>query len=172
MNAACVEGIEITRIVRLPEKAGNAMASVAAAAYTAQLKPVQSVQLMQTGREESVPEQTFSDFSFLEEIIPAFLAQEQIFITKETKKGVSQMDIRPGIFSLSVKDGVLHLLTDASSAGNIKPYALLEALLSYAGCPEEKMPPFWAVQFTRLETYTRAEVDGALIALGDVGEAF
>ena len=116
--------------------------------------------------------QTFSDFSFLEEIIPAFLAQEQIFITKETKKGVSQMDIRPGIFSLSVKDGVLHLLTDASSAGNIKPYALLEALLSYAGCPEEKMPPFWAVQFTRLETYTRAEVDGALIALGDVGEAF
>ena len=172
LNAACVEGIEITRIVRLPEKAGNAMASVAAAAYTAQLKPVQSVQLMQTGREESVHEQTFSDFSFLEEIIPAFLAQEQIFITKETKKGVSQMDIRPGIFSLSVKDGVLHLLTDASSAGNIKPYALLEALLSYAGCPEEKMPPFWAVQFTRLETYTRAEVDGALIALGDVGEAF
>ena len=97
---------------------------------------------------------SLSDFSCLEGVIPAFLDQEQIFITKETKKGVSQMDIRPGIFSLSAHDGVLEFQVDASSAGNIKPYALLDALLSFAG---KDTPPFWTVQFTRLETWTRAK---------------
>ena len=160
LNAVCVEGIEIVRIVRLPENAGNAMASVAAASYTAAMKQDEAV------RQAGV---SLSDFSCLESVIPAFLAQEQIFITKETKKGVSQMDIRPGIFSLSVHDGILEFQVDASSAGNIKPYALLDALLSFAG---KDTPPFWTVQFTRLETWTRAETDGRLISLGDVGEAF
>ena len=160
LNAVCVEGIEIVRIVRLPENAGNAMASVAAASYTAAMKQDESV------RQAGV---SLLDFSCLESVIPAFLAQEQIFITKETKKGVSQMDIRPGIFSLSAHDGVLEFQVDASSAGNIKPYALLDALLSFAG---KDTPPFWTVQFTRLETWTRAEADGRLIPLGDVGEAF
>ena len=160
LNAVCVEGIEIIRIVRLPENAGNAMASVAAASYTAAMKQDEAV------RQAGV---SLSDFSCLESVIPAFLAQEQIFITKETKKGVSQMDIRPGIFSLSVHDGILEFQVDASSAGNIKPYALLDALLSFAG---KDTPPFWAVQFTRLETWTRAGADGKLIPLGDVGEAF
>lgn len=89
LNAVCVEGIEIVRIVRLPENAGNAMASVAAASYTAAMKQDESV--LKAGV-------SLSDFSCLESVIPAFLDQEQIFITKETKKGVSQMDIRPGIF--------------------------------------------------------------------------
>ena len=160
LNAVCVEGIEIVRIVRLPENAGNAMASVAAASYTAAMKQDESV--LKAGV-------SLSAFSCLESVSPAFLDQEQIFITKETKKGVSQMDIRPGIFSLSVHDGVLEFQVDASSAGNIKPYALLDALLSFAG---KDTPPFWTVQFTRLETWTRAEADGRLIPLGDVGEAF
>ena len=66
-------------------------------------------------------------------------------------------------------EGILEFQVDASSAGNIKPYALLDALLSFAG---KDTPPFWAVQFTRLETWTRAGADGKLIPLGDVGEAF
>ena len=51
-----------------------------------------------------------------------------------------RMDIRPGIFSLSAHDGALEFQVDASSAGNIKPYALLDALLSFAG---KDTPPFW-----------------------------
>ena len=43
LNAACVEGIEILRIVRLPDNAGNAMASVAAASYTAAMKQDETV---------------------------------------------------------------------------------------------------------------------------------
>ena len=131
LNAACVEGIEILRIVRLPDNAGNAMASVAAASYTAAMKQDESV------RQAGV---SLSDFSCLEPVIPDFLAQDQIFITKETKKGVSQVDIRPGIFSLSVHDGVMEFLVDASSAGNIKPYALLDALLSFAGKETDGKP--------------------------------
>ncbi len=157
LDAVCVEGIEIVLIVRLPENAGNAMASVAAASYTAAMKQDESV--LKAGV-------SLSDFSCLESVIPAFLDQEQIFITKETKKGVSQMDIRPGIFSLSADDGALEFQVDASSAGNIKPYALLDALLSFAG---KDTPPFWTVQFTRLETWTRAEADGRLISSGRRG---
>ena len=73
LNAVCVEGIEIVRIVRLPENAGNAMASVAAASYTAAIKQDESV--LKAGV-------SLSDFSCLESVIPAFLDQEQIFITK------------------------------------------------------------------------------------------
>ena len=78
LNEACVPGIEVISVKALPETAGNAMASVAAAGYTAHFKD------------------SASDFHFLEGFMNDFLAQDSIIVTKETKKGTSQMDIRPG----------------------------------------------------------------------------
>ena len=87
------------------------MASVAAAGYTAHFK-------------DSV-----SDFHFLEGFMNDFLAQDSIIVTKETKKGTSQMDIRPGIYECKVTpEGILAFTVDASSGGNIKPALLLGAL--------------------------------------------
>ena len=112
LNEACVPGIEVISVKALPETAGNAMASVAAAGYTAHFKD------------------SASDFHFLEGFMNDFLAQDSIIVTKETKKGTSQMDIRPGIYECKVTpEGILAFTVDASSGGNIKPALLLGCLL-------------------------------------------
>lgn len=150
LNAASVQGIEIISVKILPENAGNAMASVAAAAYTVRFRP---------GREPSC------DISGL---LPAFLSREQILITKETKKGSREVDLRPGIYSLSFQENAFYMLLDASSAGNIKPGQVIEALLAQAG---ETLAEN-ALLITREDVFTRENSEnGALVSLGDIGRA-
>lgn len=115
LNQASVPGIEVIQVNILPEKAGNAMASVAAASYTV------------TFREGREP------LCNLTTAIPDFLARESICITKETKKGSREVDLKEGIYELSYLDGSIHMLVDASSGGNIKPVQILEALLALQG---------------------------------------
>lgn len=160
LNAVCVPGIEVINVRALPENAGNAMASVAAARYTVRYKG--------EGK----------DFRFLEGVdrtnpISAFLAQPQIPVTKETKKGTSQVDIRPGIYEFFLRgDGALEMLVDASSAGNIKPSLLLTAFWRFAGLGEEA--PLLSWQLTREETYTNTGTPEKPVftALDEVGEDF
>ena len=62
-------------------------------------------------------------------------------VTKETKKGTSQMDLRPGIYECRITaDGSLEFLVDASSGGNIKPALLINALWRFAG--QQRLPYF------------------------------
>ena len=104
LNAASVPGIEITSVKILPDKAGNAMASVAAAGYTV------------TFREGRGPHFDLAP------AVERFLAKDEILITKETKKGSREINLKEGIYELKAVDGnSLYLLVDASSAGNIKP---------------------------------------------------
>lgn len=133
LNAASVPGIEIISMKELPEGAGNAMASVAAAGYTIRFRE---------GRE----------FSFdLIEKLPEFMAQEQILFTKETKKSTLEVDLKPGIYEFKVnEDGSLYLLVDASSAGNIKPATVIEVMANMFGESLQEN----ALLITREETYT------------------
>lgn len=163
LNAACAPGIEVLDVRLLPADAGNAMASVAAARYTLCLK-----------EEEEGGPALDRDIFFerLTEAIPGFLAQDEIQVVKQTKKGSLTADIRPGIYELWMRpDGMLEMLVDASSAGNIKPMALLGALCDYAGQP---VPPFASWKVTREETYTNTGTgqERRLIPLSDVGETF
>lgn len=114
LNAVSVPGLEIISVKVLPEGAANAMASVAAASYTVRFRP---------GREP------VSDISA---ILPAFLAREHIPITKKTKKGMRETDLRQGIYSLDYnrEQKALTMLVDASSGGNIKPAQVVEAILN------------------------------------------
>lgn len=131
LNQASIPGIEIMDVTILPEASANAMASVAAASYTVRFRP---------GKEPHAR---------LKEAVPGFLAREEILITKKTKKGERQVDLRPGIYELSCTEiqnipessslsspacvPVFHMLLDASSSGNIKPSQVLSALLSQEG---------------------------------------
>lgn len=115
LNRASVPGIEITSVKILPENAGNAMASVAAASYTVRFRE---------GRE---PRTELSD------AITRFLAKEQILITKHTKKSSREVDLKPGIYELTWRNNALYMLLDASSAGNLKPGLIIEALLAENG---------------------------------------
>ena len=162
LNRACVPGIAVLNMRLLPDTAGNAMASVAAAGYTVRWKEGNSL------REK--------DFSFLKNRISDFLNLEEITVVKETKKGSSPVNIRPGIFQCMVRDeadrpdSVLEFLVDASSSGNIKPSLLLDALWKFAGRTDEL--PLLELQIHREELYTRSEKDGGLIPMEEAGERF
>ena len=131
------------------------MASVAAARYTVHCK------------------EGTTDFSSLQNAVSAFLSRQSVPVTKETKKGTSEVDIRPGIYELFIReDGLLEMMVDASSAGNIKPAHLLGALWNYEKPGMEMKINDW--QLTRLETYTNTGTSDKPVftALDEVGETF
>ena len=136
LNAASVPGIEITSVKILPDKAGNAMASVAAAGYTV------------TFREGRGPHFDLAP------AVERFLAKEEILIAKETKKGSREINLKEGIYEMKAVDSnSLYLLVDASSAGNIKPIQVVEALFAENG---ETLPEN-ALMVNREETYLRSD---------------
>lgn len=149
LNAVSAPGIEVTSVKILPEGAGNAMASVAAASYTVTFKE---------GRE---PQTAIAD------MLPGFLAKEQILITKETKKGTRKVDLKPGIYELSYSENAFHMLVDASSAGNIKPIQIIEALLNDNGESLQENALF----VTREDTFTDIGTENArkLVPLDSIG---
>ena len=100
----------------LPEDAGNAMASVAAASYTVQFRE---------GRGPAFD---------MAAALPDFLSRDAILIQKETKKGCREVDLRPGIYEMECRESGVYLLLDASSGSNIKPAQVLAAFLGQNGC--------------------------------------
>lgn len=150
LNHASVPGIEIVSVKILPDTAGNAMASVAAAAYSVRFRE---------GREPTAD---------IASALPEFLAKEQILITKKTKKGTRELDLKQGIFQLNFENGVLSMLVDASSSGNIKPAQVVEAILAQRGETLQEN----ALLITREDVYTRIETgesSGKLVSLDEIG---
>ncbi len=132
LNAVGAEGIEILSAKVLPKDAGNAMASVAAAGYTVRFRE---------GREPS--------FDWKNKL-PVFFAKKSIPIVKETKKSTLEIDLKPGIFTLEVKDDAIYMLLDASSSGNIKPGMVIDAFMQ----ENQEILKENALLITREETYT------------------
>lgn len=152
LNQAMVPGVVVENIVALGEKAGNAMASVSAAAYTLEWKE---------GYE--VPEN-------LADSVARFYGQNAIRVTKQTKKSTLELDLKPGIYEIKANDNAISMLVDASSSGNIKPALLLEAFHDFIG---KEFDPL-AIQITREETYTDIGKNGKrkLVPLDALGEDF
>ncbi len=145
-NAVSVPFIQVTDVRLLPEKAGNAMASVAAAGYTISFRE---------GREPIKDwQQKFS----------LFMVQEHINVTKKTKKGTAEIDLKPAIYDYKVNGDEIYLLVNASSEGNIKPSLVIDAFAGFCGVSLEEN----ALLITREETY--GSKDGAFIPLADFGQ--
>jgi radical SAM-linked protein len=139
LNRTMTEGVEILDVGILPDNAKNAMASVAAASYELRAKE----------GELGIPD--------IKKAVAGFFAQETIPYTKETKKSVVELDLKQGIYEMTVTDtSAIQLLVNASSSGNIKPGMVMEKLCAYAGV--EILPA--AYQVTRLETYTNLANEG------------
>lgn len=179
LNAASVPGIRILSVKVLPDNAGNAMASVAAALYTVRFR---------AGREPD-----FLASKEMRTALDELLSKEEIIITKKGKSGLREVDIRPGIYDIRWIDdsgelsadgsydegpsneniskiGYFSMLIDASSAGNIKPSQIINALLAENG--EE--PKENALLVTREETYTDTGDDAGerkLVPLDEIGYA-
>lgn len=134
LNAVMVPGIRIASVKLLPEKAGNAMASVAAARYLLS------------------PKENSDNLVDFDKDSASFLAQKEILVKKQTKKQELTMDIKPHIYEWIPKGNSVEIFVDASSSGNIKPTLAMEAYCEFCGISFEPL----SYQITRLDTYGNA----------------
>ncbi len=156
LNNVMVEGISILEYKKLPDMAKTSMALVAAADYLLFIK------------DNYVNPFTVEE---LTERIQAFYAQQEILITKKTKKSETVMDLKPLIYdmkavsledkealsSLNVKNpdmpsapgAAFFLKVCTGSSTNIKPELVLEAFYRFCNLDYEPL----AFQIHRLEVY-------------------
>ncbi len=149
-NAVSVPWIQVTDVRLLPDKAGNAMASVAAASYTIRFREGRA---LADGWQEK---------------FTAFMQQEYILVTKATKKGTAEIDLKPAIYEYRAEADYLYILVNASSEGNIKPTLVMDAFATF--CGEELQEN--ALLITREETYgckTDSDGETSFIPLADFG---
>ncbi|MDO5135147.1 MAG: TIGR03936 family radical SAM-associated protein [Eubacteriales bacterium] len=133
LDEEMVEGVRVLSAVQVEDgKASKAMSLVAAADY------------LVTFREGRAPK------GVLEELVAGFLSQKEILVTKETKKGEKQVDIRPCIYEMrAYPEGGIFLCLASASANYTKPEAVMESFFAWMG---EEAPPFaWMVE--RREVY-------------------
>jgi radical SAM-linked protein len=151
LNEQMAEGFHVISARQVEDgKAGKAMSLVATADYCLSF------------REGKAPKCDWA--SRIEE----FLAQPEILVTKETKKGEKQTNIRPYIYEMKADDGKLFYSLASASANYTKPEAVTDAFLTWLG---EEILPF-AYMIERLEVY--AEVgngeDHKFVTLEALGE--
>lgn len=153
LNAVMVEGISVTDCHVLDERAKNAMSLVAAADYTL------------TFREGKEPADLEGFFQGLSE----FMKQSEILITKKTKKGEKEVDIKAGIYELSVDGERIFMKVSSGSADNLKPELVMEAYYQFLGLT---LPEF-AFHIQREEVYgnTGDDENRNLVQLGLMGAA-
>jgi radical SAM-linked protein len=153
LNEAMADGIQITECHILDERAKNAMSLVASADYTL------------TFREGKQP----NDLEAFLNGLSDFMGQDHIFITKKTKKGEREIDLKAFIYELSVHGETIFMKISAGSADNVKPELVMEAYYQWLGqtCPE------FAFQIQREEVYGNKvdEEHRMLVPLGHIGES-
>ncbi|WP_394923046.1 TIGR03936 family radical SAM-associated protein [uncultured Robinsoniella sp.] len=151
LNACMVEGMSILSFRRIPEeKASKAMSLVAAADYLVNF------------REENDPGQDYK--SRLQE----FYNRESITVVKKTKKSEKEVDIKPMIYALELRDEGIFMQLATGSVNNLKPELVMEAFSRYLGMEPE---PF-GLMVHRLEVYADLgnEKKRRLVSLEDLGE--
>lgn len=161
LNAVSVQGLDVISARILPEDAGNAMASVAAASYTVRFREGREPDSISGQSEDS------GDTQPLQNALAEFLSKDEIIITKETKKGTREVNLRQGIYELTWQDDFFFMLLDASSAGNIKPSQVISAFLEDCG---EKLKEN-ALLITREDVFTNLGEgeNHKFVSLGEIG---
>lgn len=154
LNRQMVEGIKVLEVCLLPDNARNAMASVAAASYTISFR------------------QGYYPIFLTQSVVENFMSQNEIIVTKKTKKSESTFDIKPYIFLCSFDENncSLKLIVDASSANNIKPSLVVRTLYE---ANKQEFDEF-GLLITREETYTNVGTKDViqLKPLGAVGSKY
>lgn len=153
INENSVPEIQALSVKILPEKSGNAMASVAAAEYEIYFK------------EGRVPG-CFAEGNDIASLLSGFMNQNEIILQKEGKAGLRDIDIKNRIYTLewNEHENVIHAILDASSGYNIKPIQLMTLLTKFGN--SELFDN--SLMIYRVDTYTR-DADGNLLSMDLVG---
>jgi len=157
LNAEMVDGISVTEFKYLPDSAKNAMSSIEAAEYYVAEKNEYIDQLLPP----------LSDF---QQLCENFFSQEEIIVTKETKKGETTFDLKPYVFDWEVAllpidhKTLLSLIVKAGSETNIKPEFVLSQILKFGNITADLSK----YHYHRVDLYTM--INDEYISLGDIGK--
>ncbi|MDO5573383.1 MAG: TIGR03936 family radical SAM-associated protein [bacterium] len=160
LNKVMADGIRVLEYKQLPDDAKNAMSCITAADYEVDI------------RQEYKP-----DFDLRAALTKCMLNSE-LMITKKTKKGEQEFDIRPYLYDVQIESTEQQCLSmgnqdccmrlfmrlSAGSENNIKPKYVMEALYRTEG----RELPEYAIHITRKELYMNQE--DQLIPLGNAGD--
>lgn len=128
MNAVTAEGIEFVSFRQIAEeKKMTGMAIVAAADYLAG---------MSTSEEPACLKKYGA-------AITAFLEQPRIVVLKQTKRSEQEVDIRPLIYQMDLRENGVYLKLAAGSVQNLKPELVMSAFCQFAGIDEKKISYTW-----------------------------
>ena len=134
LNDVMVEGMEIVSFVEISEdKKKTGMAIVAAADYVSTVK---NGELPADWKEKAKD----------------FFAQDEIIITKKTKKSEKEVNIKPMIYQFEVIENSLYSFVATGSVENLKPGLVMEAFLNYLGIDSSSI----TFSHHRLEVYANA----------------
>ncbi len=121
LNKVMVEGMEIVNMVSISDdKKQTGMSIVAAADYLSEEK------------NGGFPDNW-------KDKVEEFLAQPQILIVKATKKSEKEVDIKPMIYQLEVRDNALFMQVATGSVENLKPELVMQAFATFLGLEPEKL---------------------------------
>lgn len=117
VNHVAPAGIKIIEGVVIQSKEPKAMACLAAASYDIkQLQPI-----------------------ITETMIENLMASEEILVQKKTKKGkINTIDLKPGVLSIQLIEGVIKMVIATGSQMNVKPEMLLTYMIEQASLTYER----------------------------------
>ena len=133
INAQNAEGVEVLSYKLLPDDAKNAMSVVAGADY-----------------------KVYTDL-FNQNMLDAFMNQDQIIVLKKTKKSEKEVDIKPLIYNIKLEDDGIFMQVAQGSASNLKPDLVMDAFAKFA---QVTLPEY--VTYERLDMYCFVDLDGIL----------
>ncbi len=131
LNEVCGDGFEVLNVKAVEEGAKKAMAALQFASYEVDVKPLacEEADLGQEAEDNSAED--FAEFdSIVNHAISELLSEDQIMVSKTTKSGTREVDIRPQIIELSEKDGIVKMKVTAGSDNNLKPDTLLSSIFA------------------------------------------
>lgn len=138
INAQNAEGVEVLSYKLLPDDAKNAMSVVAGADY-----------------------KVYTDL-FNQNMLDAFMNQDQIIVLKKTKKSEKEVDIKPLIYNIKLEDDGIFMQVAQGSASNLKPDLVMDAFAQFA---QVTLPEY--VTYERIDMYCLE--DDNLVSLDDIG---
>ena len=131
LNDVCGDGFEVLNVKAVEEGAKKAMAALQFASYEVDVRRLAAVaaDLGQTDEENSAVNLEEFD-SVVNRAISELLSEDHIMVSKTTKSGTREVDIRPQIVELSEKDGNVKMKVTAGSDNNLKPDTLLASIFA------------------------------------------
>ena len=145
LRARSIPYITLHSFRQLPEKCENAMAAVKSASYSL---------LFENGAGD------------IERCINDLIHQDELYVTKKTKKSEREINIRPLIYEISAdpRKNMLNMTICSGSVDNIKPELVMEALVKLTGFTYDPD----ALLIKRIDQFT--DINGVRVSLDSIGE--